>query len=97
MTCATPLAWRPGRSTYIHSREYGISPMGTMHLGAYAAVRCATLSCAGRNGGSFVTGNSITLDSGGIRQARGTVTLNQHSTVEGNDPDDCEPDIGSCE
>lgn len=50
-----------------------------------------------RHPGSFVVSNTAQGTGGGISGGGfGNVTLNNDSVVQGNDPDDCEADIGSC-
>ena len=46
--------------------------------------------------GSVVESNTARNDGGGILND-GTVIMNEGSFVQGNDPDDCEPDIGNCQ
>lgn len=48
------------------------------------------------NGGSFVTENTA-LDGGGIGGFGRQVTLNNGSTVAGNEPNDCDTESGACE
>lgn len=51
------------------------------------------------NAGSFVVENTVTAgngDGGGVFGGSGRITLENGSTVQGNSPDDCESDIGSC-
>lgn len=47
------------------------------------------------NAGSFVLENAATVG-GGLSGGPAQVTLKNGSTVAGNTPDDCQPDIGSC-
>lgn len=99
------------KSNTVSSHGGGVATSGTMVMneGSFVTGNTAELGGGGLlvdggsltlNGGSFVRKNTVTDEDGrggGIRVFNDAPLVFNGGSVQGNDPDDCDPDQGSCQ